>query len=39
MKRLIAFYVSKRKKALIFIALMIPLIFLLLLILSLIPPV
>ena len=35
MKRLIAFYISKRKKALIIIALMIPLIFLLCLIFSL----
>ncbi len=35
MKRLIAFYISKRKKALIIIALIIPLVFLLFLILNL----
>jgi hypothetical protein len=35
MKRLIAFYISKRKKALIIIGLMIPLLFLLLLLMSL----
>jgi hypothetical protein len=38
MKRFIAFYFSKRKKALILLALMIPLIFLVLLLLSLVPP-
>ena len=39
MKRIVAFYISKRKKAFIIIALITPLVFLLLLILNLFMPI